>query len=189
MLISILGSSVIVLYGFNDQGLGHDCNSKYSASCDTVFTARSTAFTTMTWDFLLFAWQLDVVLSCKLEGKGWRKAAFQMEVVLAFGQLSQKVVNWSLAHVDGRFVLWICRLAYKHLSSWSFLYVLGNEVLSSPLFPVLSASFRMPPMCAGARTLVEEIINGIGYASNTDVYYRLLDGTWLGKRRGTKDLR
>ncbi|PNP75457.1 hypothetical protein FNYG_11261 [Fusarium nygamai] len=58
MLISILGSSVIVLYGFNDQGLGYDCNSKYSTSCDTVFTARSTAFTTMTWDFLLFAWQL-----------------------------------------------------------------------------------------------------------------------------------
>ena len=43
-------------------------------------------------------------------------------------------------------------------------------------------------MCAGARTLVEEI-NGIEYASNTDVYYRLLGGTWLGKRRGTKDLR
>ena len=42
---------------------------------------------------LLFAWQLDVVLSCKLEGKGWRKAALQMKVVLAFGQLGQKVVN------------------------------------------------------------------------------------------------
>ncbi|KAF5010081.1 hypothetical protein FDECE_3747 [Fusarium decemcellulare] len=58
MLISILGSSVVVLYGFNKQGLGHDCNIKYSESCETVFTARSTAFTTMTWDFLLFAWQL-----------------------------------------------------------------------------------------------------------------------------------
>jgi magnesium-transporting ATPase (P-type) len=58
MLISILGSSVVVLYGFNKQGLGHDCNSKYSDSCETVFSARSTAFTTMTWDFLLFAWQL-----------------------------------------------------------------------------------------------------------------------------------
>ncbi|KAF5000134.1 hypothetical protein FGRMN_1948 [Fusarium graminum] len=58
MLISILGSSVIVLYGFNKQGLGHDCNSKYSKSCEAVFSARSTAFTTMTWDFLLFAWQL-----------------------------------------------------------------------------------------------------------------------------------
>ncbi|KAJ4260454.1 hypothetical protein NW762_007194 [Fusarium torreyae] len=58
MLISILGSSVVVLYGFNKQGLGHDCNSSYSDSCETVFSARSTAFTTMTWDFLLFAWQL-----------------------------------------------------------------------------------------------------------------------------------
>ena len=58
MLISILGSSVVVLYGFNNQGLGHDCNTKYSESCETVFSARSTAFTTMTWDFLLFAWQL-----------------------------------------------------------------------------------------------------------------------------------
>ncbi|KAM0501921.1 hypothetical protein ACHAP8_004217 [Fusarium lateritium] len=58
MLISILGSSVVVLYGFNSQGLGHDCNSTYSKSCETVFSARSTAFATMTWDFLLFAWQL-----------------------------------------------------------------------------------------------------------------------------------
>ncbi|RSL78001.1 hypothetical protein CEP51_008581 [Fusarium floridanum] len=58
MLISILGSSVVVLYGFNNQGLGHDCNTKYSESCEAVFSARSTAFTTMTWDFLLFAWQL-----------------------------------------------------------------------------------------------------------------------------------
>ncbi|UZP35529.1 hypothetical protein NXS19_003345 [Fusarium pseudograminearum] len=58
MLISILGSSAIVLYGFNSQGLGHDCNTKYSESCDAVFSARSTVFATMTWDFLLFAWQL-----------------------------------------------------------------------------------------------------------------------------------
>ncbi|KAF5025405.1 hypothetical protein F66182_2507 [Fusarium sp. NRRL 66182] len=58
MLISILGSSVVVLFGFNNQGLGHDCNSSYSDSCETVFAARSTAFTTMTWVFLLFAWQL-----------------------------------------------------------------------------------------------------------------------------------
>ncbi|RGP79188.1 potassium sodium efflux p-type fungal-type [Fusarium longipes] len=58
MLISILGSSVVVLYGFNSQGLGHDCNITYSKSCETVFSARSTAFATMTWDFLLFAWQL-----------------------------------------------------------------------------------------------------------------------------------
>ncbi|CAG1988711.1 unnamed protein product [Fusarium graminearum] len=58
MLISILGSSAIVLYGFNSQGLGHDCNTKHSESCDAVFSARSTVFATMTWDFLLFAWQL-----------------------------------------------------------------------------------------------------------------------------------
>ncbi|KAG8676797.1 hypothetical protein FPOAC1_002805 [Fusarium poae] len=58
MLISILGSSAIVLYGFNSHGLGHDCNSTYSESCEGVFSARSTAFATMTWDFLLFAWQL-----------------------------------------------------------------------------------------------------------------------------------
>ncbi|KAF4450297.1 putative Na+-transporting ATPase ENA-1 (sodium P-type ATPase ENA-1) [Fusarium austroafricanum] len=58
MLISILGSSVVVLYGFNKQGLGHDCNSEYSETCETVFAARATVFTTMTWDFLLFAWQL-----------------------------------------------------------------------------------------------------------------------------------
>jgi len=38
--------------------LGNNCNNEYNPSCETVFRARATSYTTMTWIFLLFAWQL-----------------------------------------------------------------------------------------------------------------------------------
>ncbi|KAG5979020.1 hypothetical protein E4U55_005658 [Claviceps digitariae] len=38
--------------------LGTNCNNEYNPSCHTVFRARATSYTTLTWIFLLFAWQL-----------------------------------------------------------------------------------------------------------------------------------
>ncbi|KAG5982836.1 hypothetical protein E4U54_006333 [Claviceps lovelessii] len=38
--------------------LGTNCNNRYNPSCDAVFRARATSYTTMTSVFLLFAWQL-----------------------------------------------------------------------------------------------------------------------------------
>ncbi|KAL1905386.1 hypothetical protein Sste5344_008879 [Sporothrix stenoceras] len=58
MAACVLGSFVVVLFGFDDGNLGIDCNSSYSESCNAVFRARATCFTTMTWIFLLFAWEL-----------------------------------------------------------------------------------------------------------------------------------
>ncbi|SPO06553.1 probable Na+-transporting ATPase ENA-1 (sodium P-type ATPase ENA-1) [Cephalotrichum gorgonifer] len=58
MSICILGSFIVVLFGFNDGNFGHDCNLEYSDSCNGVFRARATAYTTMMWVFLFFAWEL-----------------------------------------------------------------------------------------------------------------------------------
>ncbi|KAM0335108.1 hypothetical protein ACHAQA_000143 [Verticillium albo-atrum] len=58
MAICILGSFVIVIFGFYDGYLGRDCNLEWSESCNGVFRARSTCYTAMMWIFLLFAWQL-----------------------------------------------------------------------------------------------------------------------------------
>lgn len=56
--ICVLGSFCVVIFGFNDGALGLDCNTAYSEQCDPVFKARATSYTTMTWIFLLFAWEL-----------------------------------------------------------------------------------------------------------------------------------
>ena len=54
----VLGSFTVVVFGFDSGNLGRDCNNKYSDHCDAVFRARATCYTTMTWIFLLFAWEL-----------------------------------------------------------------------------------------------------------------------------------
>ncbi|OLN81008.1 Sodium transport ATPase 5-like protein 2 [Colletotrichum chlorophyti] len=54
----VLGAFVLVVFGFNDGNLGLGCNNEYSSLCEPVFRARSTAYSAMTWIFLLFAWQL-----------------------------------------------------------------------------------------------------------------------------------
>lgn len=58
MAACLLGSFVVVLFGFNNGNLGHDCNIEYSDSCEPVFRARATCYTTMMWVFLFFAWEL-----------------------------------------------------------------------------------------------------------------------------------
>ena len=58
MTICLLSSFIIVIFGFHDGNFGHDCNLHYSPSCDGVFRARSTCFTTMMWIFVFLAWQL-----------------------------------------------------------------------------------------------------------------------------------
>lgn len=54
----VLGSFTLVIFGFNDGDLGTNCNLEYSPSCEPVFRARATCYSTMTWIFLLFAWGL-----------------------------------------------------------------------------------------------------------------------------------
>ncbi|KAG8407406.1 hypothetical protein J3458_020884 [Metarhizium acridum] len=58
MACCTIGSFTVVVFGFDSGNLGTDCNNKYSSSCEAVFRARATSYTTMTWIFLLFAWEL-----------------------------------------------------------------------------------------------------------------------------------
>lgn len=54
----IMGTFTVVVYGFNNGNLGVGCNNEFSEACEPVFRARATSYTTTTWVFLLFAWQL-----------------------------------------------------------------------------------------------------------------------------------
>lgn len=58
MAVCLLSSFIIVLFGFYDGNFGHDCNLRYSESCEGVFRARSTCYTAMMWIFVFFAWEL-----------------------------------------------------------------------------------------------------------------------------------
>lgn len=58
MACCVLGSFTTVIFGFDNGNLGLNCNNKYSEACDDVFRARATCYTTMTWIFLLFSWEL-----------------------------------------------------------------------------------------------------------------------------------
>lgn len=58
MAICLLSSFAIVLFGLNDGDLGVDCNLKYSDSCEAVFRARTTCYSSMMWIFLFFGWEL-----------------------------------------------------------------------------------------------------------------------------------
>ena len=53
-----LASFVLVLHGFGDGNLGSNCNEEYSPSCDLVFRARATCFTSLTWFALFLAWEM-----------------------------------------------------------------------------------------------------------------------------------
>ncbi|KAL0937062.1 sodium p-type [Colletotrichum truncatum] len=58
MAACLLGSFAIAFFGINDGRFGTDCNIRYSSSCESVFRARSTCYTTMMWVFLFLAWEL-----------------------------------------------------------------------------------------------------------------------------------
>ena len=58
MAVSLITAFVSVQFGLFDGYFGRDCNIKWSDSCNGVFRARSTCYTSMMWIFLFFAWEL-----------------------------------------------------------------------------------------------------------------------------------
>jgi Na+-exporting ATPase len=58
MTACVLGSFVVVMFGFNDGDLGTGCNEAFSPLCEPVFRARGTCYTTMTYIFVLSTWEM-----------------------------------------------------------------------------------------------------------------------------------
>ncbi|KAJ5100551.1 hypothetical protein N7456_006603 [Penicillium angulare] len=58
-----LSAFALVMFRWGDGNLGEGCNTQYNPSskpysCDTVFRARATTFTCMTWFALFLAWEM-----------------------------------------------------------------------------------------------------------------------------------
>ncbi|CCF55545.1 hypothetical protein KAFR_0A01060 [Kazachstania africana CBS 2517] len=58
MAVCCMASFTSVVYGVFDGYLGHNCNDKFTESCNEVFKGRSAAFATMTWCALILAWEV-----------------------------------------------------------------------------------------------------------------------------------
>ncbi|PWW74003.1 calcium ATPase [Tuber magnatum] len=53
-----LASFELVVFGFGDGNLGHNCNHSIDDGCELVYRARSTTFTCLTWFALFLAWEM-----------------------------------------------------------------------------------------------------------------------------------
>ncbi|KAI5459560.1 sodium transport ATPase [Mariannaea sp. PMI_226] len=53
-----LTSFSLVVFGFGDGDLGNNCNDSYNSSCTTVYRARATTFSCLTWFALFLAWEM-----------------------------------------------------------------------------------------------------------------------------------
>ncbi|KAG0132683.1 hypothetical protein HOY82DRAFT_502144 [Tuber indicum] len=53
-----LASFSLVVFGFGDGNLGHNCNHRIDDGCELVYRARSTTFTCLTWFALFLAWEM-----------------------------------------------------------------------------------------------------------------------------------
>jgi Na+-exporting ATPase len=53
-----LAAFTLVVFGFGNGDLGHQCNNQYSSACELVFRARSTTFICLTWFALILAWEM-----------------------------------------------------------------------------------------------------------------------------------
>ncbi|KAJ1978181.1 hypothetical protein H4R35_002004 [Dimargaris xerosporica] len=140
-VISIV-NFVLVVYAFGSGDLGVDCNSTYSDSCDDVFRARGTLFTTLTYILLLHAY------NCRdprnPQWWGWWK---ELGVVEGFKEyfLSNRYLAWSIG-IECLIifpVLYIPTLntaVFKHRPiSWEW----GIVIISITLFLLFSELYKL----------------------------------------------
>ncbi|KAK5100960.1 potassium/sodium eff [Exophiala xenobiotica] len=69
MGVCCLGTFVFIVYGPGPDGLGIDCNKRYSESCTIVFRARAAVFAELTWMILISAWEF----------KSMRRSLFKLD--------------------------------------------------------------------------------------------------------------
>ena len=91
-----LCSFSLVVFGFGDGNLGHDCNTRYSDDCELVYRARSTTFVTLTWFALILAWEMVHL----------RRSMFRMQDPDDDGKYAHKWTQWARDVWNDRFLFW-----------------------------------------------------------------------------------
>jgi magnesium-transporting ATPase (P-type) len=108
-----LGSFSLVLFGFGDGDLGENCNDSYSDACDTVFRARATCFSCLTWFALFLAWEL----------KDMRRSFFLMNPE------SDKIfTQWIYDIWTNRFLFWAIMLGFITIFPTLYIPVINRVV-------------------------------------------------------------
>lgn len=109
MALCLITSFVSVQFGIYRGDFGVDCNLEWSESCNGVFRARSTCYTTMMWCFLFFAWELvdsrrsffDGMISDTKgwAGRLWRNPFLFWSVIVGFASVFPTLYIPVLNHV------------------------------------------------------------------------------------------
>ncbi|KAJ1983018.1 hypothetical protein H4R34_001528 [Dimargaris verticillata] len=140
-IISIV-NFVLVVYAFGSGELGVDCNSTYSDSCDDVFRARGTLFTTLTYILLLHAYNCRDPRNPQWWG-WWKELGFVEGFKEYF--LSNRYLAWSigiecLTIFPVLYIPTLNTVVFKHKSiSWEW----GIVVISIILFLVFSELYKL----------------------------------------------
>lgn len=113
MAILCLTSFSIVLFGFGDGNLGHNCNKSYSEDCDTVFHARATTFVCLTWFALILAW----------ETVNMRRSFFRMRP-----NSSRYLTQWIYDIWRNRFLFWAIIAGFVTIFPTLYIPVINHDV-------------------------------------------------------------
>ncbi|KAF7541104.1 hypothetical protein G7054_g849 [Neopestalotiopsis clavispora] len=108
-----LSSFSLVTYYWGDGIEGTDCNSTYSAQCDTVFRARATCFVSMTWFSLFLAWELI----------NFRRSFFRMQP-----QSSRYLTQWMHDVWHNKFLFWSVMFGFASVFVILYVPVINHDV-------------------------------------------------------------
>ncbi|KAH0566060.1 hypothetical protein GP486_000553 [Trichoglossum hirsutum] len=152
-LVSFIG----VVYGGGKGNLGTNCNQEYNNTCETVFRARATVFSVLSFLLLITAWEV----------KHFSRSLFNLDPTRHKGPLAIFPALWY-----NRFLFWaviagfvitfpvvylpvINRAVFKHLGiTWEWGIVVGCVVIYLALFESWKAIKRSFSIGSGKNNLL-----------------------------------
>jgi len=108
-----LSSFVVVVFGFGDGDLGMGCNNHMDESCLTVFRARATTFTCLTWFALFLA----------LEMIDLKRSLFRMKP-----KSTRPFTQWAVDIWGNRFLFWSVVAGFVTIFPIIYIPVLNDKV-------------------------------------------------------------
>ncbi|KAG8936773.1 hypothetical protein FRC02_011352 [Tulasnella sp. 418] len=108
-----LSSFVLVLYGFGGGNLGKGCNSTFSEECRTVYRARATTFTCLTWFALFLAWEMIDL----------RRSFFRMKP-----NSTKYFTQWAYDIYNARFLFWAVIVGFVTIFPIIYIPTLSDKV-------------------------------------------------------------
>ncbi|KAF9411105.1 Na+ ATPase, partial [Entomortierella beljakovae] len=156
----------IVLFGYNDGDLGHECNQKYNDSCEGVFKARATAYASLA--FLLLAHAIN----CRsLRSQSW--SLKNLRTLKHNKMLWMSVVIGAIIVFPCIYIPGVNRSVFKHTDisyEWGFIFaVLVIYIIFSDLYKLVKRKTMKPLSVRAAAELEMERMRSFMTTHSTHV--------------------